>query len=471
MYLEPIRIGSRRELFWDDTIVNRAESTTETVLHRPVQRECVLTFDEPWGGDGANYCAVLEDDGLYRLYVNLTRSPYFPGGNVGSFACYYESTDGVNWTAPSLGIYEFQGSTDNNIIMDNIDGFRVMKDENPACPPDQKYKALANIDERLSLFVSADAKRFTFSHILDIRDETVFDSVNTLLWNRHTRKYECFLRIFHMTSEPQNRRMIRGIGRSESEDLVHWSQPVYMRYEPAADWQMYTNNVSHYCRADHVYVGFPTRYVERLSGWTANYDELCGAEKRRERLLNKQPRIATALTEALFMTSRNGADWRRFGEAFLPPGPEHPSGWVYGSSYLSNGMIETDAPHPGCSREISMYSADNRWMGVPAQLWRYVSRLDGFASQHAPGSGAALVTRPIIFEGDTLYINFSTSAAGSVRIRLTAGDGSFIETDELFGDSTHRRVRFHGNPTDYAGRPVVLRFDMQDADLYSMKFE
>ena len=477
---EVMDIGTRREVFWDDTMINRDLSDTKTILHHPQRRECVLTCDDPWGGDDAAYMCVIDDRGIKKLYYNVCRSPWCPEGKRDAVACYAQSADGIHWEKPSLGLIDYEGSRENNIVWDqDVDGFRVMYDTNPTCPADERYKVLKDIalngNRRLMLLVSADGLKWKEHSVLNITDETTFDSLNTLLYNDQARRYEIFMRGFHMTRDPQTRHMIRGIMFSCSEDLVHWSFPRHLEYEPFFDWQMYTNNVSRYYRAEHVYVGFPTRYIERTSGWTTNYDELCGREKRLERLQDEQKRIATAVTDAVFMTSRDGLHWRRFGESFLRPGPEYPNNWVYGSSYLSAGMVETPSTHPGCEPEISMYSAENRWSGEPAAIYRWSIRRDGFASQSAPWTGARLYTKPFILKGQELRINFATSAAGGVKIRIIRADGvdldaDTVDTDEMFGDSTDRRVIFtRGDIASFVGKPVVIRFDMWDADVYSFR--
>ena len=478
---EVIDIGTRREVFWDDTMINRDLSDTQTVLHHPQRREKILTCDMPWGGDDAGYMSVIDDHGIKKLYYNASRSRWCPEGARDAVECYAQSTDGIHWETPSLGLIDYQGSRDNNIVWDQeVDGFRVFYDTNPDCPADERYKVLKDVEvdghRRLSLLVSPDGLKWKQHSILNITDETTFDSLNTLLYNDQTQRYECFMRGFHMTRDPQTRHMIRGIMFSWSKDLVHWTFPQHLSYEPFADWQMYTNNISRYYRAEHVYVGFPTRYVERTSGWTTNYDELCGREKRLERLEDPQKRIATAVTDAVFMTSRDGLHWRRFGESFLRPGPEYPNNWVYGSSYLAAGMVESPSTHPGCDPEISMYSSENRWSGQSADIYRYTIRRDGFASQQAPIWGARLYTKKFKFTGKDLFINFSTSAAGAVKIRMIREDGvdldaDTMDTDELFGDSTERHVIFPKNHIDdFIGRPVILRFDMWDADVYSFHF-
>jgi len=48
--------------------------------------------------------------------------------------CYAESDDGIHWIKPNLGLYEFHGSKNNNIVWDGIGThcFVVFKDENPS---------------------------------------------------------------------------------------------------------------------------------------------------------------------------------------------------------------------------------------------------------------------------------------------------------------------------------------------------
>ena len=107
---------------------------------------------------------------------------------------------------------------------------------------------------------------------------------------------------------------------------------------------MYTNNVQPYFRAPQLYVAFPARYTERKE-WTANYDALCGAEHRKWRM-QFHPRYGLAVTDGLFMTSRDGKSFRRWNEAFLRPGPESPKRWVYGDGYAAYGLIATPTGVP-----------------------------------------------------------------------------------------------------------------------------
>jgi hypothetical protein len=127
--------------------------------------------------------------------------------------------------------------------------------------------------------------------------------------------------------------------------------------------------------------------------------------------------------------------------------------------------------------ELSFYILEG--YHLPSEhVRRAVLRTDGFVSASAPYSGGELVTKPIIFQGTALVINYSTSAAGGVRVEIQDLDGKpvpgfrLVDSRELFGDSVEQEVRWDGGPDVSAvqGRPVRLRFVMKDADLYSFQF-
>jgi hypothetical protein len=89
-----------------------------------------------------------------------------------------------------------------------------------------------------------------------------------------------------------------------------------------------------------------------------------------------------------------------------------------------------------------------------------------------------MITKPLIFQGERLFINFATSAPGSVRVEIQDPDGKAIpgfaldEAEEQIGNEIEREVSWRaGNDVSaLAGKPVRLRFVMKDADLYAMRF-
>jgi hypothetical protein len=113
-------------------------------------------------------------------------------------------------------------------------------------------------------------------------------------------------------------------------------------------------------------------------------------------------------------------------------------------------------------------------------LERMTLRTDGFLSAASPAAGGVgeVRTRVLTFSGEAMEINYATSAAGSVRVELRDPAGQPIpgfSADEciaLTGDAIQQKVQWKSSPSLRAisGKPVRLRFLLQDADLYSFRF-
>jgi hypothetical protein len=89
-----------------------------------------------------------------------------------------------------------------------------------------------------------------------------------------------------------------------------------------------------------------------------------------------------------------------------------------------------------------------------------------------------MLTKPLRFVGDDLYVNYSTSAGGSLKIEIqdTAGvpvpGFSLSDCKELVGDAIEQKVIW-GKGTSLSaigGKPVRLRMVLIDADLFALQF-
>ena len=95
-----------------------------------------------------------------------------------------------------------------------------------------------------------------------------------------------------------------------------------------------------------------------------------------------------------------------------------------------------------------------------------------------PSAKPELVTQPITFTGSKLALNFSTSAAGSVRVEIQDVDGKALpgfaleDCEETFGDAIEREVAWKAGKdvNSLAGKTVRLRFALKDADLFAYRF-
>jgi len=474
-----IDIGSRRELFVDDFLIEKLVGKAELRLHHPEPREIVLVHDAPWEGSGSGYHSVFKDGNLYRMYYKAWHLDVQPPGKVRTdahplFCCYAESDDGIHWSKPELGLHEFKGSKKNNIVM--VPGKAgsavadpghpaVFKDENPDAPADARYKAIIRSSKPRGLlaFKSPDGLHWTPMSDGPVITEGAFDSQNLAFWDPVRKEYRAYWRIFTAG--------VRAIRTATSKDFLNWGPHAELTYVDSPPEHLYTNQIKPYHRAPHIFIGFPTRYVER--GWSDSMRALPELEHRQWRA-KANLRYGTAITEGLLMASRDGVKFKRWNEAFLRPGIERPGTWHYGHQYIAWHLVETKSSLEGAPPELSLYAGESYWTGASSELRRYTLRLDGFVSVSAPMSGGELITKPLTFKGNRLALNFATSAAGEIRVEIQDATGkplpgfSLDDCPPIFGDSVERVLPF--DVSGLAGKPVRLRFALKDADLYALQF-
>lgn len=504
----PMDIGSELQVFWDDAIVDMGKTTALRRLHQPVLAEEVFAFNEPWEMK-VSYCHIVapaEAGDKWRMYY-LAISNYSAKVRRGTVpfdgqtrrVCLIESADGIRWTRPNLGLVDCGGSKANNIVLDEkmlhgcLDNFFVFRDTNPACPAEERCKAVANFefkcDEKglpknygcgplgLEYYVSPDGLNWARRGYL-MRDG-LFDSLNVAYWDAIAREYRLYFRNAHCNTTDRNGdTFLRDIWYSTSKDFRTWTQPRQIVFEAdAPDYALYTNAMMPYPRAPELSIGFPTRYVQRPK-WTDTFDKLTGAAARKARMDPKKggvPRYGLVTTDCVFMMTRDGVNFHREDEAFLRPGPERPGNWRYGDCYPAVGLVPTKARR-GADGVYSLYVPEmGMWdpAGRPA-LSRYEVRQDGFVSRHATFAEQCVVTKELVFTGTNMLVNFSTSARGYLYVTIRDRLGAELKSCELFGDRVDRSVGFDSDVldlTDFTGRPVTIEFRMSDADLYSFRFE
>jgi len=516
----PIDIGSRLELMVDDYLIARLNGGAERRLNRPVPQEVVMVMDKPWEGNASGSFTIFQDGDIYRLYYrgrqfNMTTTTLSEPMGV---RCYAESTDGINWVRPDLGLIEHNGSKKNNIFIDGQtigvpgDAFVPFKDDNPNAAPDAKYKAWATrfpnyspgaatrkghsfeVPDGLYALKSPDGIHWTTMSDGPVIEDGLLDSMNLAFWDSVRGEYRDYHRnefraaktgedsYAAHTVDGKDGASLRGsrYGRdmrtATSSDFIHWSEPEYINYTHGRTDELYDNQIRPYFRAPHIFLGFPTRYIERP--WSDAIEDLPEVEERRQRS-DASERYGTALTDVMFMSSRDGQTFDLWPESFIRPGLRPQDNWVYGDNYPAWGMITTKSMFAGAPDEISMYATEGYWRGDSMALRRYTMRLDGFASVQAPLSGGEIITKPLIFKGNELVLNFSASAAGSIRVELLRDqmdmpiEGFGLEDCiEVLGDDLGRVVRWSGGNdlSNLSGVPLRLRLVLKDADLYSLRF-
>ena len=108
-----ICLDNKREMFWDDYLVETELTTAKRQLQQPIFRETVFWLDQPVENSSISYPCILRDPDGYRLYYGAWHKDS-QNRSCGTI-CVLVSKDGKNWERPALGIHEFAGSRNNNI--------------------------------------------------------------------------------------------------------------------------------------------------------------------------------------------------------------------------------------------------------------------------------------------------------------------------------------------------------------------
>ncbi len=436
-------IGSRRELFVDRALIERIQGDAKLDVQEPTPQEVVLVTDKPWEGNTCAYYTIFQDGDLYRMYYRGSHwDEKIKKAAHREVTCYAESKDGVHWTKPSLGLVEWEGSKDNNIILDGLGThcFVAFKDQNPAAPPEARYKGISRgrpVGKKgLYVFQSPDGIHWSLIKDEPVITEGAFDSQNLAFWDPVTKQYVDYHRTFVDG--------VRSIMTATSKDFVHWTKPVLLQYPHAPKQHLYTNAIRPYPRAPHIRIGFPTRYLPQGSR-----------------------------VEPVFMASRDGVTFERYQKPVIPrTAPKDRDG--NRSNYMANGLVQL----PGNEREYSVFGTEAYYTGPDSRLRRFTYRVDGFVALEASPQGGELLTKPITFAGENLFVNFKTKAGGKLRVEIQDASGTplkafaLADCKPLSGDEIEQAVAWNsdGRLKDLAGKPIRLRFLLADGDLYSYQF-
>ena len=499
---ETIDIGDRREVFWDSYLVDTMQGC-EFRQHHPEPKEVALLHDVPWEWKNSWLHTVLTHGDAYRMYY-LARDISFGdalGGHQLLHPLYFataESKDGIVWTRPDLNLVplekpeEHRDAPNNLIPLDfgeKVRGIKLLfpfRDENPACAADARFKALSSRVELpdgshgLYALRSADGIEWQLMSDKPILTGCTFDSYNLAFWDPQIKAYRAYVR--HRRGE-ELVTAVRGIMTATSKDFLSWGKLEWLEYDDAAEEHVYNPNVQRYPRAPHLYVGFPLRYVEKPWNWHASTLADPGASYRKGGgWSGGVGRYGSACTEPWFMFSRDGKSFVRSDEPFIRA---RRGCWAYGDNYVACGLLMTKEDWYSTRAsfgEMSFYVVEGYYEHEtpkpPCRVRRYTMRPDGFISIRAGRKGGTFTTKPFIFKGRMLTVNFQTAIGGTIDIEILNADGDpyvGFEAEDcwtLYGNHVDQTVFWHGGVdlSKLEGKPIRLSFALREADLYAMKF-
>jgi hypothetical protein len=497
-------IGGHKELFIDEAPIAALKNVRLTMNSPYQDHEPVLLPETPWEYRIHPYATVMKEGDTFRMwYLAYEWDP--PAGvslpvtgtsedaarfwqHTRGRLCYAESDDGVHWVRPNLGLVEFRGSRDNNILgpseHDPIrqagwNGGTVFKD--PTAPPERQYKLWSEIKvaeegkSGLSSFYSADGLQWTPYANNPIGGHC--DCLNVVFWDERIQQYVGYSRLWTADSLGDRYRAVR---RLVSPDFLHWQEtgavlaadeidlaiPVNRQRQSRQIMDFHGNCVFKYPGTSDAYLALPEVWWH----WSTNPFPAAGRDQ--EKMGGFPDTVDVQLA-----TSRDGIQWQRAGgrNPFLRLGPPDAgdSKMIYAFTQPVQVGDELWIYYGGFRYGISEGVALKRGAYFRARL-----RLDGFISADAPYEGGELVTVPLRFQGERLQLNADTSAGGAIRVQLEDESGDPLagydmsQADEVNGNSVRHIVSWGGRPHvgELAGRVVRLRFLMNGCKLYSFQF-
>jgi hypothetical protein len=429
---EPIDVGNRLELFIDDHLIGKMTGDVSQQLVLPAAQDVVFVTNESWEGNTCAYYTLFQDGDIYRMIYRGSQHDGIRKSAHKEVTCYAESKDGIHWTKPKLGLHEWEGSKDNNIIWmgPGTHNFTVFRDDNPATPATSRYKALAGGRGGLLSFKSADCKSWKLIQDKPVITHGAFDSQNLAFWDPDRSEYRAYWRYFG------NR--VRSIRTATSKDFITWKDEADLTYSTGTPTEhLYTNAIQKYFRAPHIFIGFPTRFEAK-----------------------------SQQVEPILMSSRDGTRFHRYAAPVVPrTAPKDRN--HNRSNYMTWGMFQL----PGKPKEISVYATENYYEPSPGRVRRFVYRVDGFVALRAGTKGGQVTTKPLRYSGKQLLINYVTKKGGTLTIEAITEAGKVIgKSKPLTGDAVDHPVEWQQAPKLNQG-VVQLRFNMQNADVYSLRFD
>ena len=470
-----LRVSGARQLFVDDFLID-GTSDLQRTLHQPtkfVGNPVVMPLS-PCEGQTANcYGTVLYDQGMFRMwYQGFGGTPYS--------AHYATSQDGIYWEKPSLGLVEHNGDKDNNLFLYDMATPTLIKDPRDG-DPERLYKALFYevLQPNTSVAFSPDGIHWTKYEGNPVARQAT-DLHNLLGWDEEAGKYVAYIR-----PDVRQTGRIRTVGRSVSDDFIHWTTPEVVLAPDETDppgTEFYWCPVFKY---QGTYFGLPSVYHTYL----------------------EEPQIRMgAPIDVQLITSRDGVHWERTAERgpFIARGGPGAidSGEIYcakeplivgdelwfyyGGFIVDHGTTHDERGRPAHRLEDGSvaHGFGEETRQLLAQRGGTISlaklRLDGFVSMDATQEEGYLVTKPFLCEGGDLLIN-AQARGGCITVAVLDEAGHHIgdyysgykkiECSPFDSDSLHHKVtwRHFTSLSSLEGRVIRLKFYLRNARLYSFE--
>ena len=439
-----IDVADSVQLFIDDYII--AQTNMDRSFHQGEKAEMIFEPNQDilWERDGAYlYGTVLydEEEQIYKMWYAAYNGSASEVSNDSKtvMTCYATSTDGITWERPNLGIVEYNGNTNNNIIGNHHIASVFIDYDAPA---DQRYTMITYLHD-VHYYYLHSADGIHWSEPVSIISS---GDVITAAYDKTNEQYFSIAKF----AESGRREFFTMVG----ESIDNWNTPVMANslaniVDAKEAWRADSYGMGLYER-EGVYIGF-------------NWEFYIPSTNAMEGVIETQLAFSRDLTE----------EWQRpTYEPMIPLGED---------GAIDDGMIYTSSYPMEVGDELWLYTGV--WSGDHGtrerDAYTYITkwRMDGFASMDAGSSEATLVTKPMTFTGNSLTINANANG-GKLYAELLDANGNPIEgftkadCNVISSDSVSQLVRWNGSADISAleGQVVTLKLYAENTEVYAFEF-
>ena len=409
---------------------------------------------------------------------------------MGPGARYATSKDGELWDKPDLGLYEWQGSKDNNIACDpNGPGlYHIVRDEQDP-DPGRRYKALFSAGDRQA-GVSPDGFAWSLLDTISIpsQDESQFS------WDPYTQQYLALVK--------QGTEWGRSVWLSTSRDFTTFSDPVLIFHSdetdrenrrqrvrkiiddpayippPIIDDEDYIAEIYNMAVLPYqgLYIGFPTVFnpFGAIPPPATNFTRINQIEMAVSRDLHTWERVADR-TPFIGIEPFDGENYGT--SQLLMSGPpivrDNGEIWAYYNALRMPGDLEMYRRFNRC-KELFRLNVDSSHFTDSGALSLAKLPPDRFVSIDGDEIGT-IVTKPFHWRGEDLYLN-ADARWGEIYAEIQDGEtgrphpGFWVPGEEpppFTGNSLGDKYIWK-HPHDLVfEKPVRLKFYLHQARLYS----
>ncbi len=453
-------IGSDKILLIDKAFF--ADSDGIRLKLHPARKtgEPILIAEHPWESLELNWFSVLEDGGKFRMWYECYDVDGTPADDT-SF-CYAESADGIHWTKPKLGLWEYRGNKENNILFRHIGvgdarsrvhGAGVFVDLQ--APAQQRFKAVSQ-----GLFRNSGEQPYWIAGMTSVDGlnwkrypkpicQLFADSQYSGFWDQRLNQYVIYGRV--------GGRRGRAIGRAAGDRFDRF-EPLSLVLQTdetdPADSDLYNPACVQLPTAGDVYVMCPSLYQHKP-------DTL----------------------DIRLAVSRNGIEWTwpERETAFIPLGM--PGDSDAGSLYSANGCLAvgdelwfyynaSPLKHQEATPEKLTQAANRR------TFRRAVVQRDRLVSASAAAEMGQFTTPVLTFSGTRLQVNAKVRPGGLLRIGFVDDQGKLVpgrrieDCRPITGDDLQKTAEWldGADVSPWAAKPIKLQFELRDADVFGFQF-